>query len=224
MNPIVIEILKQVIIAVAGITIVGATVATGTMGASNLVSKFTEKEHTIAQVKADDDTSTNDSTPSDDTNKTTTTPTGSIKSTGTPAAKKLGTSALTVVPSITTTPSVKNTTGCIITLFGQQYNVSTLQQTHSGGNIFNCGTDMSSTYQGKHGSNVSRMQQYLVSAIGTGGTVNGSTGASGASGATGIQEDDDDDRAEDEHEDEEREEEMKKVLESAKKELEHEDD
>lgn len=223
MNPVVIEVLKQIIIAIAGITIVGATVATGTMGASNLVSKFTEKEHTIAQVHADEDISVMDDSASSESNTKTNKPSGSTRSTVTPKpTAKPGIAAVTVTPTTTPSSVAKNVTGCIVTLFGQQYNVSTLQQSHSGGNIFNCGTDMSSTYQGKHGSNVSRMQQYLVSAIGTGGTVNGSTGASGASGATGIQ--DDDDREEDEQEDEEREEEMKKVLESAKKELEHEDD
>ncbi|MCL4417327.1 MAG: hypothetical protein M1450_00480 [Patescibacteria group bacterium] len=53
---------------------------------------------------------------------------------------------------------------CIITLFGQQYDVTTLRQTHSGGDVFKCGTDMTSVYQQKHGSNVAMVQSYLVSA------------------------------------------------------------
>jgi hypothetical protein len=51
---------------------------------------------------------------------------------------------------------------CVVTLFGQQYDVTTLQSTHSGGNIFVCGTDMTTTYTNKHGVNVSRMTQYLI--------------------------------------------------------------
>lgn len=68
------------------------------------------------------------------------------------------------IPTAAPTPTPSTTTNsnlCIVTVFGKQYNVTTLKQTHSGGNIFNCGTDMSSTYQGKHGSNVSLIQRYL---------------------------------------------------------------
>lgn len=53
-------------------------------------------------------------------------------------------------------------TPCIVTLFGVQYDVSPLQTGHTGGNIFVCGTDMTATYQGMHGTNVSRMTAYLL--------------------------------------------------------------
>jgi hypothetical protein len=53
-------------------------------------------------------------------------------------------------------------TACIITLFGQQYDVASLQTSHTGGNIFACGTDMTATYQAQHGTNVTRMIPYLV--------------------------------------------------------------
>ncbi|MFZ2199309.1 MAG: hypothetical protein WAV40_00795 [Microgenomates group bacterium] len=53
-------------------------------------------------------------------------------------------------------------TPCIVTLFGVQYDVSPLQTGHTGGNIFVCGTDMTATYQGMHGTNVSRMVSYLL--------------------------------------------------------------
>lgn len=62
----------------------------------------------------------------------------------------------TLTPTLTVVPS------CIVTLFGKQYNVISLQQTHSGGNIFNCGTDMTSVYQAQHGTDVSKMSKYLV--------------------------------------------------------------
>lgn len=51
---------------------------------------------------------------------------------------------------------------CIVTLFGKQYDVSPLRGDHPGGNIFTCGTDMTSVYQGEHGTSVSRMQPYLI--------------------------------------------------------------
>lgn len=55
------------------------------------------------------------------------------------------------------------TTGsCIITLFGKQYDVTSLQTNHTGGNIFVCGTDMTATYQAMHGMDVTRMAPYLI--------------------------------------------------------------
>lgn len=54
------------------------------------------------------------------------------------------------------------TTPCIITVFGKQYDVTAFQNSHSGGNVFNCGADMTSTYQSAHGTNVSRLQPYLI--------------------------------------------------------------
>lgn len=56
---------------------------------------------------------------------------------------------------------------CVITLFGQKYDVTALRQTHSGGDVFKCGTDMTTIYQKKHGSNVSMMQPYLITGGGT---------------------------------------------------------
>lgn len=53
--------------------------------------------------------------------------------------------------------------GCIITLDGGSYNVTSLQKSHSGGDIFNCGSDMSATFWGKHGQGIfSKMQQYRI--------------------------------------------------------------
>lgn len=54
------------------------------------------------------------------------------------------------------------TSSCIVTLFGQQYDVSPLQTNHTGGNIFVCGTDMTATYQGMHGTDVTQMIPYLI--------------------------------------------------------------
>ncbi len=229
MSPAIIELLKQIIIAVAGISIVGATVATGTLGASNLVSRFTQKDHKIAQVQADDNNSktddekentTDESNSKSDMGSVVPKPSTSQDST----MKKIVPTGTVITPKPTTAQIAQNATGCIITLSGQQYNVTSLRQSHSGGDIFNCGTDMTSVYQGKHGSNLSRMQKYLVSTIGTGGTISGSTGTSGTTAIKNADDNDEDEHEDKKRESEEREEEMKKVLESAKEELEHEDD
>ena len=51
---------------------------------------------------------------------------------------------------------------CIITVFGQQYDVTDLQYTHSGGDVFDCGTDMTSVFQSQHGNNTRLIQRYLI--------------------------------------------------------------
>jgi hypothetical protein len=51
---------------------------------------------------------------------------------------------------------------CIITVFGHEYDVTSLRTTHTGGDIFECGADMSAAYLKKHGSNTRMIQQYLV--------------------------------------------------------------
>ena len=57
---------------------------------------------------------------------------------------------------------VNAATPCVVTIFGKQYDVSPLQTTHSGGNVFVCGTDMTTTYQGMHGTDVTRILPYLI--------------------------------------------------------------
>jgi hypothetical protein len=51
---------------------------------------------------------------------------------------------------------------CIVTLFGHQYDITTLQTTHSGGNVFTCGADMTATYTSRHGTDVTRMITYKI--------------------------------------------------------------
>lgn len=113
---------------------------------------------------------------------------------------------VTKIPTITkaflpaTTPTIKpvsnTTSGCIITLSGQEYDVTKLRSTHSGGDVFNCGTDMTTIYTNKHGSSLSRMQKYLVT----------NTGGAGSTQGTSPQPkfekyEDNDDREDNEHED-----------------------
>ena len=69
--------------------------------------------------------------------------------------------------------AVNPSTQCIVTIAGNQYDLTALSQTHSGpkGNslnggtgYFKCGTDMTASYVGQHGNNVSRLNSYLLSA------------------------------------------------------------
>jgi hypothetical protein len=51
---------------------------------------------------------------------------------------------------------------CIVTVFSKKYDVTELRGTHPGGDIYQCGVDMSAMYGGQHGSNVERLEPYLV--------------------------------------------------------------
>lgn len=73
-----------------------------------------------------------------------------------------GTVSLTAAATDVSIPA----TDCVVTLFGIQYDVTSLQTTHSGGNIFTCGTNMTATYQAKHGTDVSRMAPYTIPTAG----------------------------------------------------------
>lgn len=109
--------------------------------------------------------------------------------------------------------------GCLITLSGQQFDVTSLRKSHPGGDIFVCNTDMTASYQNQHGSSLARMQKYAV-----GSGVSGSSGSSG-SGATGSsstagggadeREAENEDR--EEREDEESKKEQERYLENQKK-------
>ncbi len=48
----------------------------------------------------------------------------------------------TTSPTPTPTPLPIPTSGCIVTIDGISYNVDLLRSTHSGGDIFECGSDM----------------------------------------------------------------------------------
>lgn len=59
------------------------------------------------------------------------------------------------------------TTLCIITISGVQYDVTQLRYSHSGPTdtssriFFVCGSDMTASYQGEHGTNMNRMRNYI---------------------------------------------------------------
>lgn len=199
------------------------TLGTSVMGMTKVAGSFKDTQPAAPEIKQEvlGEKTEIESDDSVTPNKTVTT--GTQKTANAPTALATNTSVKSSSPKTITTPvnptaaapaQQNANTGCIITLFGKQYDVTTLQNTHSGGNIFNCGTDMTASYQSQHGSNVSRMQQYLVtgsassSTTPSGNTSGGSTNTSGGSVATSSHSsnDDDDEEDEDEHEEEHEEE------------------
>lgn len=66
------------------------------------------------------------------------------------------------VVKIPTTAPVPDTR-CIITVDNQKYDVTVYQNQHSGGNIFNCGTDMSAIFHQQHNQRyLNLMQPYRI--------------------------------------------------------------
>lgn len=50
---------------------------------------------------------------------------------------------------------------CWVVLFSKVYDITTLVTSHPGGNVFDCGTDMTALYESMHGTNVNRMEPYF---------------------------------------------------------------
>lgn len=55
-----------------------------------------------------------------------------------------------------------STSQCIITIQGEQYDVTQFQNLHPGGNIFRCGTDMTSDFENQHGNDLDRIKPYKI--------------------------------------------------------------
>ncbi len=53
-------------------------------------------------------------------------------------------------------------TRCIITVNSNKYDVTELQKTHSGGNIFRCGEDMTRDFNRQHGMYFNKIKPYLI--------------------------------------------------------------
>lgn len=64
------------------------------------------------------------------------------------------------------TPVKNSATGeqCIITISGIKYDVQPLRSTHSGGDVFVCGTDMTKAFFGQHDQSLlnGTMQKYRL--------------------------------------------------------------
>lgn len=213
-------IIKNVLSAVSIFTVMGLSMATSVFGFGKISNqlqkpltdrivvpevKGTSDVDVSAEVKGEEAKSSNGvssklaaSTQSKTSVNTKTTSQNSTP-TPTPTPKPTSTPTPTPTPSPTPTPTPSNR--CIVTLFGLQYDVTVLANSHSGGNIFVCGTDMTVTYQSQHGTNVSRMAQYLV----TSNPTPTPTPSSSPTPTPGTQHDDDrddDHYDEDRHEDE----------------------
>ena len=154
-----------------------STVLTSTLGVVKVAKSFsTNGEKQTPQVKAEEveGTSTegdnfnteiqNSNNPSNEPTKDTAT-NPPVKTAKAPIGNSTNPTPPASVSLAAVNPTVSGTTNanaCIITLFNKQYDVSSLINTHPGGNVFACGADNTSIYQKAHGTDVSRMQQYLV--------------------------------------------------------------
>ncbi|MFA6518850.1 MAG: cytochrome b5 domain-containing protein [Candidatus Shapirobacteria bacterium] len=68
----------------------------------------------------------------------------------------------TTIQTISVAPTAVDNR-CLITVRGQKYDVTQYRNQHSGGDIFNCGTDMTAVFNGQHSDKqLVRMQRYLV--------------------------------------------------------------
>jgi hypothetical protein len=169
------------LISVIGVTILtGTTLTTSALGVMKVANNFEKIKVEVPEVKEMESVSSPTTIPSP-----TNTSGGSSTVIPHPKASSIIPTVGTPVP--TTPPQTQTTASnvqCSVTLFGKQYDVTNLRNTHSGGNIFNCGTDMTAIYQGRHGSDLSRMQQYLITSGGTASS-NNSNSAPSNSGNTG---------------------------------------
>ena len=190
------------IISVLGVAVLtGATVTTSALGLVKVGNSISATNLEVPRVQETSSSSESSVTSSSSSTSSTggSRPVGSAGKTGasqTPSAAQSGTSS-------SAAPQSNTASGCIVTLFGKQYDVTSLQNSHSGGNVFVCGTDQTALYQSQHGSNVSRMQQYLVTSGGTTGSTTGNTGGSSVSGgSTGSRFESEDDGKDEDHEEE----------------------
>lgn len=179
-------------------TLSGLTIFTSAAGAIKVASNLKTKNLEVPEVKAVSE----EKKEKEDTELTqnpTPTKKSSIPVTGldNPFPK----ASISTNPLQSTSTST-NTNKCIITLFGNSYDVTSLKSTHSGGDVFTCGTDMTASYQNQHGTNLSRMQPYLVSNSqnAQGNSQNTNTTSTGINSASSAKVRYDDDLEEDEDE------------------------
>lgn len=158
------KIFPQIILAL----VVGSTIATGTAAGIKMIkANATEPAAEIQQVQP---------APAEEL-----------------YVKKIKSAVIpkSTVPTRSEFSAANNNTQCVISLFGKQYDVTSLRKSHPGGDVFVCGTDQSATYQKTHGTDMSRMQAYLVTGGGASTTEPSSTvRATGSSGASTFYDDD----------------------------------
>ncbi len=189
------------------------TVATSGMAGYKLVQTAQQSSPTEAAVQLRTapaatqdglDTSASDILPSGQTGGPNTTPTAAPSAQ--PVAKKpvaLPTAmpSASALPKASAAPSAQASAGpasCIIMVSGKTYDVQPLRNSHPGGNIFVCDSDMTSAYQNAHGSSLSKLSGYETTAqLGQSSTGSSNSGSSTAGSSL---KNDDDDEDEDEHE------------------------
>lgn len=172
-----------------GTSVMGATKVMGSLSQPNTVDKKVLDDKSGSPVENDEpQKSVPESTPGNSQGS------GMVKGSSTSSAAKAtpsttsGKTGTNQALATSTTPASTNTTpatdpnACIITIFGKQYNVASLRNSHPGGDVFVCGADQSAAYQGAHGTSVSRLAPYLVTSTTQGGTSN--TGSGTTTGAT----------------------------------------
>lgn len=172
--------------ALIAISITLVTLITTASGAGKFIQNWTSKsvtlpiEESLTNEKKEPIVSPIEESPKETKPITVQTPRQNLRPTSAPAVNS--------PTPLTAATSVDNR--CIITLFGKQYDVTPLQSTHSGGNVFNCGTDMTIVYQQRHGTDLTMMQPYLIT--GTGNPASVTTGLSPTPVRTRHTEGDDD--------------------------------
>ena len=195
------QLLERKVVPIAIVTLLTVlTLGTSAMGVAKVAGSFSQKDSDTTRVlgaeiskqESVETKSISDQEKENQSNAQTTNsgrssgsskPTGNTNSSQVKSVSNVAPNAngVALTNSVTPSPST-NSNACIITIFGKQYDVTSLRTTHSGGDVFACGTDQSATYQSKHGTSVARLASYLV----TPGTQPGTT-SSGSSVTPGSQ-------------------------------------
>jgi cytochrome b involved in lipid metabolism len=78
-------------------------------------------------------------------------------------SSSLGISNKVVVTATNPPATVVPDNRCIVTVSGNRYDVTSYRNSHSGGNIFTCGVDMTSVFKSQHSSGtLKQMSPYLI--------------------------------------------------------------
>lgn len=62
----------------------------------------------------------------------------------------------------TASQNIKSGEQCIITIQGNQYDVTSFRKKHEGGDVFECGQDMTTAFQGAHKGYLPMIEKFKV--------------------------------------------------------------
>ena len=69
----------------------------------------------------------------------------------------------TTTPTVVSTPTPTPQPGCLVVIDGTSYDLAAFRSLHSGGDIFQCGTDMSAIFHNQHSSGyLQRLAPYKI--------------------------------------------------------------